>query len=304
MKISIIIPNFNGKKLLEKNLPFIIKHSEGAEIIVVDDGSTDESASYVLKHFPSIEVIRKPKNDGFAVTVNTGVRAAKGEFIVLLNSDIIPRKHYLEPLLSHFSDSNVFGVGCMDESIEGDAVVPRGRGIGSFHRGFLMHTRGEIDRDDTLWVSGGSGMFRKSLWEKLGGMDELYSPFYWEDIDLSYRALKAGYKLVFEPKSIVEHRHSEGAIKKSFTKSAINQTAYRNQFFFVWKNITSGRFILQHVLWLPYHVLSAIFRGDRAFLKGLLYAVIKFPLVYKNRVQLKSLWTKNDEEIFQQFITG
>src|SRR5687767_13648160 len=99
MKISIVIPNYNGRLLLEKNLPKVIKESKDAEIIVVDDASTDDSIDFLKKNFTKIKVIKKDKNTGFSSTVNLGVQKATGELVVLLNSDAYPKKNYLNTLI-------------------------------------------------------------------------------------------------------------------------------------------------------------------------------------------------------------
>ena len=200
MSISIIIPNYNGEKLLNKNLPSVInalKNYQGEkEIIIVDDGSEDESKNVVRNFINNktveIRLLENEVNLGFSSTVNKGVKNAKGEIVILLNTDVAPQADFIEPLLSHFSDQKVFAVGCLDKSIENGKVIERGRGLGEWKRGFLVHRRGEVNKKNTLWVSGGSGAFRKTIWETLGGLNELYNPFYWEDIDLSYRALKSG----------------------------------------------------------------------------------------------------------------
>lgn len=314
MKASIIIPNYNGELLLRQNLPKILaaaewyqkKYGGEVEVIVIDDGSTDESIKEVqsLKFKAQsdslkLKVIENKKNLGFASTVNIGVGVAKGEAVVLLNTDVAPEIDFLEPLISHFSDPQVFAVGCLDKSVERDGVVLRGRGVGRWEKGFLVHARGEVDRTDTFWVAGGSGAFYKSLWEKLGGFDELYNPFYWEDIDLSYRAKKAGYKVLFEPKSVVIHKHEEGIIKQKYSPFQIKTIAYRNQFFFVWKNITDWDKKISHLLWLPYHLLKAILRGDAAFFLGFLEALFKLPVIIKSRFKVKNLFIKNDRQILK-----
>lgn len=301
MNVSIVIPNYNGKKLLQKNLPAVLRAAAHAQVIVVDDGSTDDSAVFVAKEFPGIELIKKPDNSGFAQTVNTGVKMVSGDIVVLLNTDIEPYQDFLKPLLSHFDNKNVFAVGCMDESVEGTTVVKRGRGVGTFKRGFLMHSRGEIDSNTTLWVNGGSGAFRKSIWDQLGGMDELYSPFYWEDIDISYRAQKMGYQVLFEPKSVVIHTHGAGAIKKNYTPFSVKKISYRNQFLFVWKNITDISYSVEHFLWLPYYMLKAIVMRDGAFFTGLISALIQVPHVLIKRYSFKKFWKRSDAEILAQF---
>jgi len=297
MNISVVIPNYNGEEILKKNLPKVLDAVGDAEVIVVDDASVDGSLK-ALENFKSkIKVIANEKNLGFSLTVNKGVKAASGGIVILLNTDVVPEKDFVSPLLSHFEDETIFAVGCMDKSIEGGKTVLRGRGLGKWSRGFLVHSRGEVDKTDTLWVNGGSGAFRKSLWEKLGGFNELYTPFYWEDIDLSYCALKSGYKIAFEPKSVVIHEHEKGSIKSAYSDFEVKTIAYRNQFIFVWKNITDLSLSLSHIFWFPYHIVAAILRLDWAFCIGFFKAFILLPKIIKSSNMEKKLFILKDSQL-------
>lgn len=308
MKIEIIIPNYNGAHLVKKNLPAVLASvvsQKDCIVTIVDDGSTQEDKKALREYIKdikkeskvSVQLLEHERNLGFASNVDSAAFLSKADIIVLLNTDVAPEKDFLKSLLSHFTDENVFGVACMDKSIEGKNVVLRGRGIGVWSRGFLQHTRGEVDNANTFWLSGGSSAIRLDLFKKLGGLDPLYNPFYWEDIDLSYRAQKAGYKLVFENKSIVEHRHEIGAIKKHYKPSSIKKISYRNQFIFVWKNISDTSLVWSHILWLPYHVTSALLRGDGAFLHGFLLAALSIPGIIIQRFNQKKFFKKTDKEV-------
>lgn len=309
MNISLIIPNYNGQGLLKKNLPKVLEELDRfnlgkTEIIVVDDASTDESLNVLKdfeKEYKNLKVLKNEKNLGFSSTINKGVTKASYEILFLLNTDIYPEKGFLEPLLKHFENKNIFAVGCMDKSIEGDRVVLRGRGLGEWKRGFLIHKRGEVDKTNTLWVSGGSSAFRKSIWEKLEGFNELYNPFYWEDIDLSYRALKSGYRIVFEPKSIVYHEHEKGAIKSKYSSYQVKVIAYRNQFIFVWENATDILLQFYHFLWLPYHFLKALISRDRAFYAGFFKALILLPQIIKSSFRYQKSFILKDAEIIKDY---
>lgn len=308
MNISVVIPNYNGQNILSKNLPKVIeefvKYNDGkVEIIVVDDASVDGSLlvlSDFEKKYNNLKIIQNKKNLGFSSTVDNGVKEANGEILILLNTDVYPESGFLKPLLANFEDKQVFAVGCMEKSIEDGKTVLRGRGLGSWNRGFLIHRRGEVDKKDTLWVSGGSGAFRKDIWEKLGGLNVLYNPFYWEDIDLSYRAQKSGYKVVFEPKSIVYHEHEKGAIKSSYSPFKIKTIAYRNQFIFVWTNMTDAKLIFLHFIFLPYHFVKALVRLDVAFFIGFFSALIKLPKVIKFSFKAKKQFVRSDKEVVSQ----
>ncbi len=277
MTVSIVIPNYNGEALLRRHLSQVIVAvgKQCREIIVVDDNSTDRSVQLVnslINNKRIIKLIKNQKNLGFASTVNRGVRAAKAEIIVLLNTDVYPEKGFLAPLLPHFSDPKVFAVGMMDKSVEGDKVVLRGRGVAQWQRGFYVHQRGEIDQSDTAWVAAGSGAFRKSTFLQLGGFSEIYNPFYWEDIDLSYRAVQAGYRLVFEPQSAVVHEHEQGAIKQKYSPRPVELIAYRNQFLFVWRNANLRQW-LSHLFWLPYHLIFTTIKSRGLFLLAFFWAI-------------------------------
>lgn len=315
MNLSIVIPNYNGEDLLRKNLPKVFDaislYKDGrVEVVIIDDCSTDNSMDVLGILLPKlkltfldikIKTIKNEKNIGFSSNINKGVKNTSGDILILLNTDVAPKRDFLNPLLRHFSDQNVFAVGCKDESVEGDKIVLRGRGIGAWKKGFFVHSRGEVDKTNTLWVNGGSGAFRKRIWEKLGGFDDLYSPFYWEDIDLSYRAVKSGYTILFEPKSIVVHEHEKGAIKSSFSPSKINAIAYRNQFVFVWKNITDLSMQFEHLFWLPYHIFYAVIRRDLAFFNGLIRAILMSPRIILRSFESQRNFKMTDEEILDNF---
>lgn len=304
-KISFIIPNFNGEKLLSKNLPKVFSVIKGfeernkvaVEIVIADDASTDKSLE-VIKSFnqPNLVIVENKINKGFSSNVNSAVKKSSGEILVLLNTDVVPEKGFLEPLLQHFKDEQVFAVGCLEKSIENGKTVLRGRGVGRWERGLLVHSKGDASKIDTLWVSGGSGAFRKSIWDKIGGLNALYDPFYWEDIDLSYRAKKAGYKVLFEPKSIVIHEHEKGAIRSKFSKFKVKSTAFRNQFTFVWLNADSDT-LLKHFLLIPYFKLKALISLDLAFFVGLTKAFLRLPVIFAERWKLQKLFVKKDKEV-------
>jgi O-antigen biosynthesis protein len=282
--VSIVIPNWNGKELLAKHLKTVIERAPKAEIIVSDDASSDGSVEYVKKNFPEVILVAKPKQDGFAGNANAGVAAAHGDIVYLINTDVEPEKGFLDSLLVYFDNPKVFAVGSMDRSPENGKIVFRGRGIARWVKGFYEHERGEVNKSDTAWVSGGSGAFRKKYWDILGGMDSLYNPFYWEDIDVCYRAQLAGCITLFEPKSIVDHYHEEGKIRRKFTPEEVKRIAYRNQFTFIWKNSTGAQF-LTHIVWAPYKIMKQILHGDTLILPGWFDAVVRLPAVVMKKWQ-------------------
>jgi GT2 family glycosyltransferase len=280
-KLSVVIPNYNGQPLLAANLPAVIKacrqwSTRGWEVIVVDDGSTDNSVAFLKKEFPKVKRVVHKKNQRFAAACNSGVKKAKGKLVVLLNNDVSPSLNFLKPLLRHFEDEKVFAVGCREKSRQGGQLVYSGRSLGRFRQGFLVHWRAKNqDQPDTLWATGGSMAVDREKWLEIGGMDTLFRPAYWEDIDLSWRAKQRGWQVIFEPRSIVTHDHDTSNVV-AFGKSKMKKYAYKNQFLFVWKN-GSLKEILAWLFWMPLHLLKAVFDGDWLFWLGFLLALKQLP---------------------------
>lgn len=295
--VSIVLPNWNGAHLLIKHLPYVLAASPHAEVIVTDDASTDQSLALLKENFPRVKVVSSKTRHGFAGNVNRGVAASGGDIIVLLNTDVRPKKNFLAPLIAHFADPNVFAVGCLEESHDPGGIVLRGRGVARWEKGYFIHERGDVAKKDTAWVSGGSAAFRRSMWNRLGGMDELYNPFYWEDIDLSYRACKAGWRILFEPKSVVGHFHEEGKIRSEFTSGDVKKIAYRNQFIFIWKNLSDPNVWAAHCFWTPVRILQAVLRGDLPFIAGYAAAIARLPRILSARGRQSRLWKVPDRSI-------
>ena len=273
--VSVVIPNYNGKKLLEKYLPKLIAAVGQLEIIMVDDASTDKSLEFLQKNYSQIKTIKHSKNRRFAAACNSGVKEAKGEIIILLNNDVAPKKNFLKPLIKHFEDQDTFSVGCREIDIVKGKKMISGRTAGKFKKGFLVHWRPkDQESQDTLWTFGGSMAVDRNKYLELNGMDELYSPAYWEDIDLCWRAKKKGWKIVFERNAVVYHHH-ESTNRPVLGKTRMKLYAYRNQILFVWKNIRGWQ-LFEHFLWLPYHFSVTTFRTKGVFLLAYFAAIYRW----------------------------
>jgi GT2 family glycosyltransferase len=223
---SVVIPNWNGRDLLEKYLPSVIEAMAGHkdnEVIVVDNGSTDGSADFVEKTFPCVRVLRLPRNEGFGGGSNVGFRAAQNDIVVLLNSDMRVERDFLAPLLAAFDDELVFAVSC--QIFFSDPNKPREE-TGLTQAGWAggqLRVRHRLDSSITepfpcSYGGGGSCAFDRKKFLELGGFDELLRPFYLEDTDLGFLAWKRGWKVLYQPASVVYHEH-RGTIGKKFSRS-------------------------------------------------------------------------------------
>lgn len=301
LSVSVVIPNYNGETLMPKHLPNVIKYSQGAEIIVVDDASTDDSLGMLKRDFPQVVRVALKENSRFAAACNAGFNKAKGDIVVLLNSDVSPRKGYLEPLIKHFKDESIFSVGSKEiEEIKGKKISS-GRALGSFKRGLLVHHRPDNqEKSTTLWTTGGSMAVNRKIWISIGGMDTLFKPAYWEDIEICYRAQKRGYKVIFEPKSVVEHHHETTNVS-ALGKPVMNVAAFKNQLLFIWKNITDTSLIIKHLFWLPYHLIITSIKTKGLFFKGFTLAVRQLPEALKKRAAEKKQALYSDQQVLAPY---
>jgi GT2 family glycosyltransferase len=297
MKWSFVIPNYNGAKLLENNLPSVLTAANGHEVIVVDDASTDNSLMLLKNKFKNVLVAEHSQNLGFAAACNSGVKLAKGELVMLLNSDCSPRKNIIGCLEIHFKDDLVFSVGCMEKYSE----EYRGKSIGKFMHGLVKHAAAP-DRlfGPTFWSFGAAAAYNREKWMEIGGMDTLFRPAYWEDIDISYNAWKRGWKVLFEPKAVVNH-NQETTNQKVFGLSKMKVMSTKNQFLFIWKNISEIKLILNHLFWLPLILSRAFVKNDYYTIQGFKLAIVQLNEALSKRKKSAKYHKLNDSEIFKMF---
>jgi GT2 family glycosyltransferase len=307
--ISIIIPNWNGKQLLEKNLPFLLDalypYQGATEVIVVDNGSTDGSVKFLVSSYPDVKVLAFSRNEGFAAACNKGVKASKNEVVYLLNNDVIVSKNFLEPLWPYFEYADFFSVSSVAYSPNTDvssmAYVPTVQvkfkyGIFWYYYKAIINSKTPIP---VFFSSAGHSAYDKKKFLALGSFDYLYHPFYWEDIDISYRAWKYGWRSFYEPKSAVIH-NQQTTIGTSFRKDFIQNIHWRNRFLFTWKNLDDKFLWCQHVFFLPVELALMPLIGRAYFTRGFFTALKKITLVIKGRkTRRKSYFT--DKEILKIF---
>lgn len=276
--ISVVIPSYRGVHLYEKNLQAVLDcMRDQDELVVVDDasGSEDNTIAWFEKKFAirkqentpvketdfyvgeynkpkkklRIVLLVNQKNQRFGVSSNRGLAASQNELVFLINNDVAPYKDCLEYLIPHFNNEKVFAVGCLEHEKHVNEIG--GRNKLWFERGMFLHSRyKDLSGGETAWASGGSAMFRKSIFEKIGGFDKLYYPAYWEDIDLSFQARRQGYLVLFEPKARVDHNH-ETTNRSVFGEKKINEMSWKNAKKFTWKNGNIWQKI-SFILWQPY----------------------------------------------------
>lgn len=297
--ISVVIPQYKGKEKLYANLKHNLPFLKGCEIIVVNDYPEISLTAEMAKLFPQVNVIENERNLGFAGAVSVGISVVKNQFIFLLNNDVLLNDDNFQKTLSHFEkDIALFAVSFRQTEKDGSFV---GRNKIHWKNGFFQHTKTNATKIGINgWAEGGSMLFDKKKYDKIKGFDTLYSPFYWEDIDLSYRAWKAGYTVLFDSSITVQHHH-KSTIATHFDASHIKTIAYRNQFITIWKNISDGKMIFEHLFYLIKNLFVYPLKGEKEFLAGFWMAAQLSRKIMEKRDIQKSLWKKTDRQIFELF---
>ncbi len=237
--LSIILPNYNGKhlfeKYFEKNLEIFKNLNCKFEIIVVDDASKDDSVSFLKENYnDEIIIIEKKENDGFSKTCNIGIKASKFEIIFLLNTDVLLTPNYFDTIFKYFEKEDTFGVmgritGMKDTIIQDSARLPK-LSVKKIKPSHFFY----IDDTDfwtpTLYLSGAVALIDSKKLKELKGFNELFSPFYGEDFELSLRAWRLGWKCYYHHESICRHEIS-GSTKNYKKKYWIKNIYFRNKYF-------------------------------------------------------------------------
>ena len=214
--LSVIIPNWNGKKFLVECIDSLKAQTfQDFEAILVDNGSTDGSAEFIEEQYGDwIRVIRNEKNLGFAGGNNVGIRAARGDYIVLLNNDTWTDPHWLEELVKATQSDPP--VGMWSSKVCSYFHRKRIEGIGELiYWDGLCRAQGQFEQDDgqyevmqeILFPPGCGAMYRKSLFDGIGLFDEDFFA-YADDSEIGIRARLAGWKCLYVPRAVVYHKNS------------------------------------------------------------------------------------------------
>jgi len=280
--ISIIIPSYNGMAMLRKCLPPLIAETAAypgkTEIIVVDDGGADETHLLVPEEFPGVQAVRSHANRGFGRSINAGAARAGFPLLLLLNNDIEITRPLLAPLAALFADKNVFAAqprmisGEADESAEYlNRFIPKPGFLAYRYESMADHPSCLIEMD---FVSGGCCMIDRSKFIALGMFDEKFSPVYFEDIDLCFRAKFFGFKMLYSPDIRVFHRHPASTVDANYSRARKNAIHKTNYFRFLIKNAAWFRHAWLAWLMIPLYAVMKTLGGNPAFLTGFCTALM------------------------------
>lgn len=269
MEVSVVIPNFNGIAFLDSVLASLEGQTlSNFEVILVDNGSTDGSCSFVTANYPWVHLIELSENFGFCGAVNAGIRAAKAPYVLLLNNDTEVKEDFVEEMLAAIRrHKNAFSCGArMVQYHDRDRLDDVGNyycALGwAFARGRGEDIHAYETEDKIFSACAGAAIYRKKILEKIGYFDEEHFA-YLEDTDIGYRARIYGYENWYAPKAIVYH------VGSGTSGSRYNQfkTRYssRNNIYLIYKNMP----LLQIILNLPFLAVGFLIKFLFFAVKGM-----------------------------------
>ncbi|TWI99956.1 GT2 family glycosyltransferase [Mucilaginibacter frigoritolerans] len=236
--VSVVIPNYNGKHLLKEYLPYTYTALNKAgivyELIIVDDCSKDDSVEFIKTEYPEVKLVVNPVNKGFSFACNRGIEVTQHELILILNSDVKLSADYFEQQWKYFLAWDTFGVMGRIIDMEGDDIqdaarVPKFNGL-KLKTDYFCYTNDESSRLYTFYLSGANALVDAEKLKQLGGFSEIFSPFYCEDMELSIRAWRLGWKCYYEHNSICRHQVS-ASTKNYETAQWVKSIYFRNRFY-------------------------------------------------------------------------
>lgn len=286
-KTAVVILNWNGRSMLERFMPSVVEHSADADIVVADNGSTDDSVAFLRANYPQVRLILFDKNYGFAggynkaldclnvkmsdclsadatntQSVNQSGNQAIYDYYVLLNSDVECTPRWIEPVVAMMDSHHDIAVAqpkllMYDQKDTFEYAGGAGGFIDSygypFCRGRLFNTmekdHGQYDDEcDIFWATGAAMFVRSSVWKQVGGLDADFFA-HMEEIDFCWRVHNAGYRVAYCPRSVLYHVGGGTLPKSNPFKTQLN---FRNNLSMLYKNLTDDRrwWVLTTRMWL------------------------------------------------------
>lgn len=323
--LTIIIVSWNSQKFLPHCLESIYSQTfKDFSVIIIDNGSTDGSIEFIKKNYPQAILLKNPKNLGFARANNQGLKLARGEYVLLCNTDIVLEKNFLDKIIETIKkDQNIASVGgklLKAEWRQEELPTPQKTAIID-SRGIALKKSHQIieiganepdqklnvSETEVFGISGALVLYRRSALEAIKYQDEYFDEnffSYKEDVDLSWRLRLAGYTARVNQTAIAYHFRSISWDKaRSLRSKFFNQLSYKNHFLTVIKNQTLKNLLIfsPHILWFEFKKIIYILFFEPATLFGLFLLIKQLPATLKKRKDIMSKHQINSKKISQWF---
>ena len=267
--VSVIIPNFNGKQYLKKCLDSLRKQDyPNFEVILVDNGSKDGSVEWTKEHYPEVRVIALAENTGFCGGVNTGIRASKAEYVLLLNNDTIVLPGFITELVCAIEKApDIFSCQAKMLQIQDNSKMDD---AGNFYCALgwaFADGKGKPEsnyqEEREIFAScAGAAIYRKKILDQIGLFDEEHFA-YLEDVDIGYRAKLYGYRNLFCPTAKVLHVGS-GTSGSRYNLFKIRYSS-RNNMYLIYKNMPGWQILINSPFLLAGFAAKTVFFATKGF---------------------------------------
>lgn len=300
MDISVIIPSLNGRKYFDVFLSSVIKECENteykAEIIIVDDGSEDESIQYLESISSDILKPYRNTKKGACSARNYAVSKSSGKYLVFLDNDVVLEEGFFKKVVPLFNDDSIGAVACAGYQYDSKSQID-GIKLLKFKRGFFRFTKNILndklkDNEEKYYSFGVQGAYfacRRSVFDEVHGISELFEPYLLEETDLMYKILKHGYNIVYAKDT--KPLHKWGGTIASKVSERTKYLSIRNRYLFNFIHLHSKALFLQFIVLNFYRIFKS---RDRKALKEL-YNMRKDIINERNREKLSS--KRDDKKI-------
>jgi GT2 family glycosyltransferase len=296
IRASLIVLNWEGEDVIGPCLDSLAAAAcPEDEIIVVDNASTDGSLE-LLRARSDIRLVALTENT-YIFGLNDGLEVARGRYVAFLNNDMIVEPSFVERCLARFGDGeDVFAV--CPRVLETTGLDQGSRTSALWRRGliFYMALPHVPEATDCFFAVGGQSFFRRSMLDELGSIDPLLKPMYHEDIELSYRAWKRGWRIRYEPDAVAHHEGSHSS-KRVFSRTQLRSFVRQNEYLTVWKNITDRRLLVEHIALIPLRLVTAVLKRDWATLVGFGRAASRLRAVARARRHVRTHARLRDRDV-------
>ena len=241
-EVSIVIPVHNNAKFTYNCLRSLSEATRGSfEVIVINDASIDETED-LLKNIENIKIIKNNENQGFIASCNRGAKSSSGKYILFLNNDTILTDNWLEPLVEAIKEDKVGAVGakliCPDGKLqEAGGIIWKDASGWNYGRGDDPQKPEYNFARDVDYCSGAALLVRKDLFERYGGFDTRFKPAYYEDTDLCFYARSQGYRVLYQPRSVVVHFEGATCGNDVTSSTKRHQELNKPKFLDKWRNV-------------------------------------------------------------------
>ena len=281
---SILVLNWNGIEFLRDLMPSLriaVDRCPGDhEVIVIDNGSDDDSVAWLQAEHPWAKLVQLPENLHFIRGNAAGAKVADRDILVYLNNDMRVEPDFLVELLRPFEEDQsgqLFASSARIEMQGYRSETGLARAFVKYGELRLVQIPGESGKDQpVLWAGGGSSAFDRKKHDAIGGFEQLYVPCYVEDVSLSWQAQRRGWRCVYAHDSVVHHAH-RGTSSKVFGREALERLNWRNSELFFVRSVTDPKLLLTHAVMLAWNTRKRAALLDMPIAHGVLALLLTIP---------------------------